>query len=207
LQLFQFDRPACHELSGNTGEGLRTGAFSPDGHWLAVPDPRNIWVWELGQSPYPAALPTTDIGTPFFSSDSSRLFVVTGPIEDAHLQGWELESCSNNAAPPKLKPLTIQIPPRLSHAALAGEDLILTSAEGVRVVNLTNLASGTGEVTKVPSGKGIVSGDGRWLAVIYSYSPLVTIYQVPGVKRVAQLETRNFVGEVCFSPSGDELAV
>jgi WD40 repeat protein len=83
----------------------------------------------------------------------------------------------------------------------------LTSAEGVRAVNLTNLGSGTGQVTKVPSGYGIVSADGRWLGVTYSYSPKVTVYRLPEVQRVAQLETRNFVVGAFFSPSGDELAV
>ena len=53
----------------------------------------------------------------------------------------------------------------------------------------------------------MVSPDGQWLAVIYNYSPVVTVYQLPDVKKVANLETRHFIAEVCFSPKGDELTV
>jgi WD40 repeat protein len=74
-------------------------------------------------------------------------------------------------------------------------------------VNFTNIESGIGQVTQVQSGNGIVSPDGRWLGVIYSYSPRVTVYRLPEVQRVAQLETRNFIVDAFFSPSGDELAV
>jgi WD40 repeat protein len=207
LEMFHFERPACLELAGNSGEGLHPGAFSDDGRWLAVPDDSNLWVWELPHTSYPARFPVTGRVEPFFSPDGSRLFVVGGPIENAHLQGWKLGPCTNNAGPPQLTPLVIQAPPRLNHAVLAGDELLLTSAEGIRVVNLTNLGSGMGQVKKIPSGKGVVSCDGRWLAVTYSYSPLVTIYRIPAFERVAQLQSSNLVSDVFFSPSADELTV
>ena len=33
------------------------------------------------------------------------------------------------------------------------------------------------------------------------------MYRLPGVERVANLKTRHFIGEVFFSPTGDELTV
>jgi WD40 repeat protein len=207
LQVFHFDHPACTELTGNAGEGLGPGAFSPDGRWFAAPDARNLWIWEFGHNASPARLSITGSVQPFFPPDSSKLFVAGGPIENAHLEMWELEACSNNMAPPRLRPLPLHVPPKLSHAAFTGDRLILTSAEGVRLVNFTNIESGIGQVTQVQSGNGIVSPDGRWLGVIYSYSPRVTVYRLPEVQRVAQLETRNFIVDAFFSPSGDELAV
>jgi WD40 repeat protein len=207
LQLFDIDRPLCVELAGNTGEGLRPGAFSPDGRWFAVPDARSLWIWELGHPSAPARLSVAGSVQPFFSPDSSKLFVVGGPIENAHLEVWELESCGSDTIPPRLISLPVTVPSRLSHAALAGDDLILTSAEGIRSVNLGNLGSGTGHVTPVPSGYGIVSADGGWLAVTYSFSPRVTLYRLPEVQRVAELETRDLVVDAAFAPFGDELAV
>jgi WD40 repeat protein len=207
LKVFNFDRPACLELSGNVGEGLRPGTFSPDGRWFAAPDAKNIWLWELGHNSEPVAMPVQGPVQLFFSPDSSIVFAVGGPIEAAHLQAWKVEFCSQNAGSPQLTPLQVKVPYGLSHAALAADNLILTSAEGVRSVNLTNLAAGIGDLKRIPSGNGIVSPDGQWLAVNYSYSSRVTVYRLPDVQRVAQLETRNLVGDVCFSPAGDELAV
>ena len=207
LQLSAFERPACLELTGNVGEGLRPGVFSPDGRWLAVPDYQNLCVWDLACSGRPALLPQTASLQPFFSPDGAELFAVGGPIEGARLQGWRLASGSNAVAPPQLAPLSIRVPSRLSGAAFASNELVLTAAEGVRFLARTNMASGVGRVAGIPSGKGIVSPDGRWLAVTYSYSQVVTVYRLPGVERVANLKTRHFIGEVFFSPTGDELTV
>jgi WD40 repeat protein len=90
---------------------------------------------------------------------------------------------------------------------LAGTNLLLTGEEGLRLVAANNLASGDGRVIKIPEGMGTTSPDERWLAVTYSFSPLVTIYRLPAVEEVAQLQTSHFVAGVWFSPAGDELTV
>ena len=102
LQFYAFERPVCLELGGNVGEGVRPGAFSPDGRWLAVPDNQNLCVWDLACSARPTLLPQAASFQPFFSSDSSELFAVGGPIEGARLHGWRLASGSNAVAQPQL---------------------------------------------------------------------------------------------------------
>src|SRR5437879_2865504 len=196
LQCYAFERPVCLELGGNVGEGVRPGAFSPDGRWLAVPDNQNLCVWDLACSARPTLLPQAASFQPFFSSDSSELFAVGGPIEGARLHGWRLASGSNAVAQPQLAPLSIRVPSRLSGAAFASNELVLTAAEGVRFLARTNVAFGAGRMAVIPSGKGMVSPDGQWLAVIYNYSTVVTVYQLPDVKKVANLETRNFIAEI-----------
>jgi WD40 repeat protein len=209
IQFYAFERPSCLELNGNRGERLRPGAFSPDGRYLALADSKNLCVWDLEQRSSPPALL---IGLdpplmPFFSPDSSQLFVIGGLMGETSLKGWELRRSSPPTGPPELIPANPSAPPSLNWAALAGDELLLTSGEGARFLSRTNFALGEGRVVKIPAGSGTVSPDGRWLAVTYSYSPLVTVYRLPDVEEVARLRTGYFVASVWFAPKGDELTV
>ena len=206
LQLYAFEPPTGLELSGNRGERLRPGAFSPDGRWLALPDDQNLCVWDLAGHSSPVLLAGAGQWQPFFSPDGTRLFAVGGGIGEAQLRGWHLE-CPSGGARPAFSPLPMALPPRLNWAALAGTDLVLTSAEGLRFVAQTHVASGQGRTVRIPSGQGTVSPDGRWLAVTYSYSPTVTVYRLPAVEQVARLHTSGLVAGVWFAPAGDELTV
>jgi WD40 repeat protein len=208
LQVYAFTRPACIELAGQRGERLRPGAFSPDGRFLAIPDEHDLCLWELTRGSRPTLM-STDRGPTqaFFSADSKTLFSVSGGIGEARLQGWRLGAITSTNESPEAVPLEMTLPPRLNWAGLRGDELVLTSEEGVRFVSLTNLLSGRGRVVEIPSGHGIVSPDGEWLAVTYSYSPFVSVYRLPGVEPVRRLETSNLVAGVWFAPYGDELTV
>lgn len=106
-----------------------------------------------------------------------------------------------------MSPLPVAAQPGLTGAGLAGDELVLTAADGVRLIARTNLASGEGRLVRIPSGQGTVSPDGRWLAMTYSFSPWVTVYHLPDVELASHLETSRFVAGVWFAPAGDELAV
>jgi WD40 repeat protein len=207
LQLYVFERPACLELTGNRGERLRPGAFSPDGRCLALPDSQNLCVWDLTCGSRPALLDAKVLYPPFFSPDGSQLFALVGRSGDARLEAWHISPALGPPGPPQLSPLPIAMQPGLTGAGLAGDELVLTAADGVRFIARTNLVSGEGRLVKIPSGQGTVSPDGRWLAMIYSFSPWVTVYRLPDVELVSRLETSHFVAGVWFAPAGDELVV
>ena len=207
LQLYVFERPACLELTGNRGDRLRPGAFSPDGRWLALSDSQSLCVWDLASSSPAALVAVKVLHPPFFSPDGSQLYAVIGQSEEARLGGWHVSAASSPTGPPQLSPLPIAAQPSLTGAGLAGDKMVLTTTEGVRLIARTNLDSGEGRVVKIPAGWGTVSPDGRWLAMTYSYSPRVTVYRMPEVELAARLETSNFVAGVWFTPAGDELAV
>ena len=69
LGFYTFERPACLELIGHTGEGLRPGAFSPDGSLLAIPDSQSLCVWNLRSGNLCARLTHSVPCEPFFSPD------------------------------------------------------------------------------------------------------------------------------------------
>jgi WD40 repeat protein len=211
LHFFTFERPDRRNLSGNPGHALYGGQFSPDGRWLVVRDDLQFCVWDLTGTapamlvPTPAP-PKTAV---FFSPDSRELFVAV-PEEmpqRGHLSRWRLPFGASANAPPQLERLPVESPTGLARAATAANELVMTSAEGVRFVALTNLGSGEGRITKVPTGPCFVSPDARWLAMTYGYSPVVTVYRLPGMEAVARLQTSNLVGSVTFSPTSDEMLV
>jgi WD40 repeat protein len=207
LQLYAFEQPVCLELSGNCGVRLRQGAFSPDGRWLAVPDSQNLCVWDLTSNSPPALLAEKPLCPPFFSPDGSEMFAVAGPVGQEGLKAWRITGGSSPSAAPKLTSLLVAAQPGLTWAGLAGDELVLTGQEGVRLVARTNLAKGSARLWRTSAGPGALSPDGRWLALTHSYSPLVTVYRLPEMDEVAQLHTSQFVAGVWFSTTADELMV
>ncbi len=207
LQLYAFEPPVCLELAGNRGEGLGAGAFSPNGRWLAVPDDQNLRVWDLTRHSAPILLADEGGWQPFFSPDGARLFAVNGEIGSARLLAWRLNPAPSRGRGSPFWPLPVALPRSLNWASPLGTGLALTSAEGVRLVAQTNLASGDGRRVRIPSGQGTASPDGRWLAVTYSFSPTVRVYRLPAVEQVARLQTSGLVAGVWFAPKGDELTV
>src|SRR4030095_6322230 len=143
------------------------------------------------------------------SPDSLELFVAVPEEEPqrGHLSRWRLSPGTTANAPPGLDPLPVESPNGLTRAAIAANELVMTSAAGVHFVALTNLASGKGRIANVPTGPFFVSPDARWLAMTYGYSPMVTVYRLPEMEGVARLQTSNLVGSVPFSPASDEILV
>jgi WD40 repeat protein len=207
LQFYAFEPPEGRQLLVRGGEALRAGAFSPDGRWLAIPGRRALWVWDLGGRGEATHVPLAGESEVFFSCDPSELFVLSGPMEAAQLQAWRIAPASGPGGPPQLAPVVMRVPPRLSGAALGSSELVLTSAEGVRFVPKDHLAQGNGRVVKIQSGKGIVSPDNRWLVVTYPFSRIATVYRLPEVQKIGDLEAGHLIGQVCFTPSGDELTI
>lgn len=208
LAMYAFERPLCLELTGNRGQRLGPGTFSPDGRFLAISEGQNICLWDLARSSQPAfVFAGDDPLLPFFSSDSSHLFAVAGRMGLARFGAWRLEQGTNGVGPPQLTASPVTVPANLNWAGLAGDQLVLTSEEGLRFLSITNLTATNCRVVGMPSGIGTVSPDGRLLAMIYSFSPSVTIYRLPEVAQLARLTTSNLVARVRFSPSGDELLV
>ena len=207
IEEYAFEPPVCTELTGNRGERLRPGAFSPDGRWLAVPDDQNLCLWDLSGRANPAFLADQGHWQPFFSIDGSHLFAVGNLSDNTRLLAWLFQPASAGAGCSRFVPFPMAVPSDLNWATPMGADLALTTAEGIRFVSQANFASGRGRAVRIASGQGIVSPDGTLLAVIYSFSPMVKIYRLPAVEPVAQLQTSDLVGGVWFAPTGDELTV
>ena len=243
LQFFTFERPGHRELSGNPGEALYRGEFSPDGRWLVARDDRRFCLWDLnGSAPATVVpMPAPPKTTAFFSPDSAELLfaVPDETSERGYLGRWRLTPARGRSpsaadrsdekvgapeapgvgqvaahgdrpraeAPPHVEPLPANFPKEFRRAAVVSNELVMTSAEGVRFVARTNLATGEGRVVTVPPGAGHVSPDGRWLAMVYDWSSVVGIYRLPDVEEVARLQTSHYVGSVTFSPKGDEMLV
>jgi WD40 repeat protein len=210
VQFFAFERPVARDLPGNPGDALRAGEFSPDGRWFVVRDNRYLCIWDMTGSGPPALVPAPPKMTSdaFFAPNSTELFAVRyGDRQRSYLERWRLTRGTNGNASPQVESLPVQFPERLTRAAVVSNELVITSAEGVRFVALTNLASGEGHIARVPAGLGYVSPDGQWLAMLYGYSPIVRVYRLPVMEEVATLQTSNFVSSVTFSPTADEILV
>jgi WD40 repeat protein len=208
LKLFRFEPPLFRELSGNRGERLGPGGFSPNRQFLAVPDNLNLCVWDLNCASLPSLLtPSGPFALPFFATNNSSLFAASGRDGDPHLDAWQIAPPETARERPKAKPLPISVPAPLLWAGLSANDLILTTQDGVTFIPQSNLTNTDCRVVKIPPGQGTVSPDGRWLAVTYSYSPEINIYSLATVQEVAHLLTSGQVAAVWFSPASDELAV
>jgi WD40 repeat protein len=207
LKVFVFEPPLCVELSGNHGERVDPGEFSPDGRFFAAADSQNLCVWDLSCSSRPAVLNTEKSPTlPFFATNSFQLFAASGRHSEPQIQAWQIE-LGSTAEPPRLRPLPIPLTSSLYWAGLAGTNLVLTTEEGVRFIPQSNLCCTNCCLVKIPPGQGTVSLDGQWLGVTYRFSPWVTVYHLPEVTQVARFATSQFVIGLWFSPAGDELTV
>src|SRR6185503_1908529 len=208
LEFYSFERPNDRKLFGNPGETLLAGQFSPDGQWLVARDGQHLCIWNLRRNSPPALVPVPRRTTAFFSPDSTELFAVPEEYsERGYLGRWRLAAGTEASPTPEVEPLPVRFPEGLARAATAADELVMTSAEGVSFVALTNLAAGEGRSVRVPPGLGYVSPDARWLAMVYGYSPVVGIYRLPAVEQVARVVTSNLVGFVTFSPASDEMLV
>jgi WD40 repeat protein len=203
LQIYDFKSPVCRELTASPHDGIRAGVFSPDHRWLAAQEVRNVCVWDLSRDAPPAVLPEPREVTLLFSPDSTELIA----SRDRYLGRWRLNPSADASIPPRLEALPVQAPSGMRRAALAANELILTTTNGVHVTAWTNLDSGQGRFHRVRGGMGVASPEGQWLAMVYDYSSQVRVYRLPEMKEVARLVTSNFVIRASFAPAGDELTI
>jgi WD40 repeat protein len=207
LQFYAFDPPACHQMPVPGEAGVGPGAFSPDDRWLAVPIGREICLWDLEGSSTPARLPVGPRPELFFSPQGSVLYALTGPMESAQLRAWRLSAASEGFSPPQCEPMKLPLPLGLSGAAISSNALVLTGTEGVWFLPNPDDPQGPARVVEIPSGKGVVSHNSRWLAVTYPYSPEVTVYRLSDLTKVATLTASGLVARVSFTSADDELAI
>jgi hypothetical protein len=83
----------------------------------------------------------------------------------------------------------------------------MTGTEGVSFAALKDSSLRRGRNVSIPGGRGYVSPNGRWLAMVYHYSTIVGVFQLPEVNPVARLQTSNYVGSITFSHGSDEMLV
>lgn len=208
VAFYTFDPPEPRRLAATSSDALHGGQFSPDGRWLAACDDWHLCLWQLDSKCPAARVPVASRTSAFFSPDSRELFAVERrPTGQGRLRRWRLEPATNGPSPPSVLPLPAEAPKELTRAAALGHDIVMTVADGVRRVALTNAATGDGETVRIPAGQGHFSPDGRWMAVVYDFSTALRVYRMPTFAEAALLQTSNFVMSVSFSPDGDEMLV
>jgi hypothetical protein len=72
---------------------------------------------------------------------------------------------------------------------------------------LDNIAPDEGRWVRTSEGVNGASPDSRWLAIFRPYTPLLYVYRLPGLERVAKLTNKANIANFVFSPLGDEVAV
>jgi WD40 repeat protein len=204
IQLHTFMRPSHREFSEDLGRRLRRAAFSPDGRWLAASADQHLGVWDLTR-PGPAALSReADEVRPIFTADSQQLF--TSGQGSKHPR-WRLRPGQSPAAPPLLLSEKIPAAEKLTSLGVASNLVVFTGPQGSAVANLES--NGVSELRWVRTAQGVngISPDGRWLGIYRPYSPLLHIYRLPELERVATLQNRANIGDFAFSPAGGQIAV
>jgi WD40 repeat protein len=208
MQFHSFEAPRHRVLIGNPGESIQVGRFSPDGRWFAARDGQQLCIWDSRTDSPAAVLPVASRTTFFFSPQDSELFAIPyEPDRQGSSGRWHITANTNAGLAPIVQSLPVQTPRGVTRAAAVPNALVMTSAEGVHFVALTNFSSGDFRTVPIPPGLGYVSPDGQWLAMQYDYSPIVGVYHLPEVTEVARLQTSNLVGFITFSPNGDEMLV
>jgi WD40 repeat protein len=141
---------------------------------------------------------------PSFTNDGKELFAGGG--EDECLR-WRLIPGTNAVAPPVLEAVEIPAPEKRTSLSIASNVVAFTGPLGSGVVDQEKLGASGLRWVRTAQGHNRISPDGRWLSVYPSYSPFLYIYCLPGIERVATLQSQAYIGDVSFSPKGNEIAV
>jgi WD40 repeat protein len=206
LQLYSFELPASRSLSGNPGDSLHGGSFSPDGHWLVTRDDQQLCLWDVTTNAPASRLTVPRTVSTFFTADSAELFAIPAEYSQRGYMGrWSLKPATNDLSPPQVEALPVQFPKGLTWAAGISNEFITSSLDGLRLSARTNLAGGSAQTLAAAPWGGCVSPDGRWVALLYHFSSTISIHRLPDLKEVTRLSASNLVGFVTFSPDGHEL--
>jgi WD40 repeat protein len=200
IQLYAFTPPSHREFSEDLGRRLRRAAFSPDGRWLAASADQHLGVWDLTHVGPGALARETDEVRPIFSDNGQELFTSGPGVKHPR---WRLLPGTNAAAPPVLLPCEIPMAEKFSTLCLASNVVIFTGPRGSALANLENSEATEPRWVQTPQGVNGISPDGRWLGIYRAFSPLLYVYRLPEMERVATLKCRANIGDFVFSPTGD----
>jgi WD40 repeat protein len=204
IQLHAFARPNQREFFEDLGPRLRQATFSPDGRWLAASADQHLGVWDLTSAGPGALAKRTDQVRPTFSCDGKELF---GSGSRDKCSRWRLIPATNGTAPPVLQSVEIPSPERFTSLCLASNVIVCTGPRGSQIAGPENIGATELPWVRTIQGVNEISPDGRWVGINGPYSPLLYVYRLPEMERVATLKNQMNISDFVFFPTGDELAV
>lgn len=199
VQLHTFERPEVREFPEDLGARLRHAAFSSDGRWLAASADKRLGVWDLSGTGVGAFADEGAQARPFFSPDNGELL----GSGSGNCFRWRLIPGGEIEMVPQLEPAHFPASQAISALCAASNIVSLTGAQGTQL-----LTPGTApRWMPTPNGISSISPDGRWLGIYAPYGAAVDIYELPHLKPITRLSHPASVGNLQFSPRGDEAAV
>jgi WD40 repeat protein len=120
---------------------------------------------------------------------------------------WQLKPATNPIAPPGLTRLPLRKPGGFTFLAVTSNSIVMTGDRGSQLLGPEEFETGSDRWVRTSPGLNGVSPDGRWLAIFQPWGEILYVYRLPELKTVATLTNRSSIGDLKFSPLGDELAV
>jgi len=204
IELYAFARPGHREFFEDLGPRLEHAAFSGDGRWIAASADQQVGVWELNGNGPAALAKGVDEPRLAFSTDTTELFASGSPGSWSHLR---LVPGTNVTTPSVLVPTEIPAHDKISSLSVASNLVVFTGREGSRTTSVENIRTSGSNWVRTDDGVNGVSPDGQWLGIYHPYSPVLSVYRLPGLQPAATLQSLANIGDFRFSPTGDELAV
>ena len=162
-------------------------------------------VWDLAGGGPGAFAENAPEARPFWNQDGTELFGSSS--RDDGRYRWRVRPAANDSAPPTLERLEMRKPAGFTSLSVASNRVAWTGAQGSRIAGLDDAALDDGRWVSTARGINGLSADGRWLAIYAPNTPLLHVYQLPKLERVAVLTNQARITGFSFSPSGGELAV
>jgi WD40 repeat protein len=204
IELYTFAKPNHREFLEDLGPRLQHAAFSADGHWIAASADQQVGLWDLNGSGPAALVKGVDESRLSFSMDATELFASGSPGNCAH---WRLLPGTNETTPSVLVPVEIPARDKISSLSVASNLVVFTGREGSAITTLGDLPTSGYDWLRTDDGLNGVSSDRHWLGIFHPYSPVLSVYRLPGLQPAVTLQNLANISEFVFSPTGDELAV
>jgi WD40 repeat protein len=200
-QLCAFERPGNRiELADDLGPRSHSAAFSRDSRWLAISASRGIGVWDLTHCG-PAGLVESISDARVFFSPGGELFAST----DEDCFHWRVKPANDGSGRPELEPLPLAKPEGFSSLCVASNELVLTGERGSCSIEKDSKGAASSRWLPTSPGVSKASADGRLVGIFRPFTPVLHIYRMPGLSKVASLTNGGNVASFDFSPNGNEL--
>jgi WD40 repeat protein len=204
VRLHSFEAPTgLRELAEDLGARLRHASFSPDGRWLGVSGDERMGVWDLNVSGPAAVASEGAFARLSFNPNAEELFA----SRDDDCFRWRLTPGTNLESGPQLERLDLAKPRGFTSLCLISNVVAMTSAQGTRLMSPDDFDTADGPWKPTSSGLNGVSPDERWLGIYRAFARSYYVYRLPDLERVAKLTHPSAIGEVRFSPLGDEVTI